>query len=440
MNSKITGLILAAGKGTRMKDENPKVLQELFGKSMLEYVMDSMVDSGVTRIIPILGFKYQQVVKQLSLKEYALQEEQLGTGHAVLQAIPLLKDEDLILIMAGDQPLIRAESISKLIQKHHDNNNDLTLLTTVLDDPYGYGRILKEGNQVVGMVEEWDATDQERRIKEVNLSTYLFKAEILKSNIHKITNNNKKAEYYINDLVGILFNQGKKIETVIITDVKESIGINDKVALATASEFLQERINQQHMLNGVSMIQPKSIIIGPDVMIGPGTVIYPNSVMEGKTIIGKNCIIKSSYISNSQLGDHVTVGPYANIRQQSIIGNQVRVGNFVEVKNSLLNDGVKAAHLTYLGDSEIGTNVNIGCGVITVNYDGEHKHKTIIGDNSFIGSNVNLIAPLTIGNNVTIAAGSTITEDVSDDSLAIARERQTTKEGYYKSHAKVKSK
>jgi bifunctional UDP-N-acetylglucosamine pyrophosphorylase / glucosamine-1-phosphate N-acetyltransferase len=436
----ILGLILAAGKGTRMRDSKPKVLQELLGKTMLELVMDAMEKSGVERVIPILGHESSLVIDQLLIEEFALQEQQLGTGHAVQKAIHLLNKEEHVLIMAGDQPLIRPASLKALIDLHVSNNNDLTLLTTQLDDPYGYGRILKTNNRVIGMVEEWDATDQQKLIHEVNISTYLFKSTELKTNIFDISNSNIKNEYYINDLVGIFHSKGKRMESLIIEDVKETIGINDKVALATASEFLQERINQQHMLDGVSLIQPKSIIIGPDVSIGPGTVIYPNSVIEGKTIIGKNSIIKSSYISNSQIGDHVTVGPYANIRQQSIIGNQVRIGNFVEVKNSQLNDGVKAAHLTYLGDSEIGTNVNIGCGVITVNYDGKNKHKTIIGDNSFIGSNVNLIAPLTIGNNVTIAAGSTITEDVSDDSLAIARERQTTKEGYYNKHGKTSDK
>ena len=437
---KVTGLILAAGKGTRMNDEKPKVLQPLLDKSMIELVMDTMSHAGVSRIVPILGYKSEEVISNLNINDFAIQEEQLGTGHAVSQAIPLLKDEDHVLIMAGDQPLIRSSSISNLIEQHLKHNNDLTLLTTVLDEPYGYGRILKEGSQVVGMVEEWDATYQQRQIKEVNISTYLFKVETLKRNISLIDNKNKKQEYYINDLVRILYEQAKKIESVIIEDVKESIGINDKVALSEATSYLQERINHSHMLNGVTLIQPNTILIGPDVKIQPGTIIYPNTAIEGHSVIGSNCIIKSSYISDSIIGSDVTVGPFAHIRQQSMIGNHVRVGNFVEIKKSELQDGVKAAHLTYLGDSEIGKNVNIGCGVITVNYDGVNKHKTIIGEQSFIGSNVNLVAPIRIGKHVIIAAGSTITEDVPDDSLAIARERQTTKEGYYKTHGKTKSK
>jgi bifunctional UDP-N-acetylglucosamine pyrophosphorylase/glucosamine-1-phosphate N-acetyltransferase len=281
------------------------------------------------------------------------------------------------------------------------------------------------------MVEEWDATDEQKQIKEVNLSVYCFDNKLLFKHIDELDNNNNKKEYYINDMVMVFNRHGYMVEAMKTSNLKETIGINDKVALAQATKDLQTQINQAHMLAGVTMIDPNNTYIGPDVTIGAGTVIYPNTIIEGTVSIGKNCVIESSYIRDSQIGDEVTIGPFAHIRNQSVIKNKVRIGNFVEVKKSTLDDGVKAAHLTYLGDSLIGKHVNIGCGTITVNYDGKLKHQTVIEANAFIGSNVNLIAPVTIGAGAKVAAGSTITEDVPKDSFAIARERQTTKVGYY---------
>jgi bifunctional UDP-N-acetylglucosamine pyrophosphorylase / glucosamine-1-phosphate N-acetyltransferase len=305
------------------------------------------------------------------------------------------------------------------------------LLTVDNPTPYGYGRVMTNGRKVVAMVEEWDATDEQRLIQEVNLSVYCFDNNLLFQHIDELTNTNNKHEFYINDMVMVLNRHGHSVEAMKTTNFKETIGINDKVALAKATKDLQAMINERHMLAGVTMIDPVTTYIGPDVLIGAGTIIYPNSVIEGKVVIGTNCRIESSYIRDSVIGDDVTVGPFAHIRNESIIHNNVRIGNFVEVKKSVLQDGVKAAHLTYLGDSEIGKHVNIGCGTITVNYDGKIKHKTIIEANAFIGSNVNLIAPITIGEGSVIAAGSTVTDDVPAQSLSIARERQTTKVGYY---------
>ena len=429
----INAIILAAGKGTRMREDSPKVLSPIFGKSFIEYVIDSLIEAGVTKIIPIVGFQAEKVQSLLGTDyDYAMQTEQLGTGHAVKMARTLLQDQEgITLIIAGDQPFIKSNTIKSLIELHNKESNELTLLSFDNSNPFGYGRILRDINQVIGMVEETDATEEQKKITEVNLSTYCFDNRVLWNHIDQITNNNKKHEYYINDLVGIFNQHGYKVNAMKSNNYLETIGINDKIVLEEATNLMKLSINEQHMEHGVTIVDKNNTYIGPDVVIGAGAIIYPNSVIEGKVQIGSNCRIESSYIRDSIIRDNVTVGPFAHIRNQSVISDNVRVGNFVEIKKSTLSKGVKSAHLTYLGDSEIGENTNIGCGTITVNYDGTNKHKTVIGKNSFIGSNVNLIAPITIGDNATIAAGSTINEDVPSDSLAIARERQTTKVGYY---------
>jgi bifunctional UDP-N-acetylglucosamine pyrophosphorylase / glucosamine-1-phosphate N-acetyltransferase len=429
----VNAIILAAGKGTRMREDRPKVLSTIFGKSFVEYVIDALIAGGVNKIVPIVGFQSEKVQTLLgSDYNYAVQSEQLGTGHAVKMARSLLENLDgITLIIAGDQPFIKPNTIKSLIKLHAKETNSLTLLSIDSPNPYGYGRILRDSNQVVGMVEETDASEEQKKITEVNLSTYCFDNKLLWKHIDDITSNNKKNEYYINDLVGIFNQNGYKVSAMKLDSYLETIGINDKIVLEEATNLMKLTINEQHMDQGVTIVDKNNTYIGPDVVIGAGTIIYPNSVIEGKVQIGKNCRIESSYIRDSVIGDDVTVGPFAHIRNESIIGDNVRIGNFVEIKKSTLSKGVKSAHLTYLGDSDIGENTNIGCGTITVNYDGKKKHKTVIGKNSFIGSNVNLIAPIMIGDNATVAAGSTINEDVPNDSLAIARERQTTKVGYY---------
>jgi bifunctional UDP-N-acetylglucosamine pyrophosphorylase / glucosamine-1-phosphate N-acetyltransferase len=429
----INAIILAAGKGTRMRDDRPKVLTPIFGKSFIEYVVDSLKAAGVERIIPIVGFQAEKVQSLLGPNyDYAIQLKQFGTGHAVKMAKDYLEnDEGLTLIIAGDQPFIEANTLKSLIDLHLNEKNALTLLSIDNPTPYGYGRILRNNNQVIGMVEETDATANQKTITEVNLSTYCFDNRLLWKHINEITDNNKKKEFYINDLVGIFNQHGYKVNAMKSDNHLETIGINDKIVLEEATNLMKLSINEKHMEQGVTIIDKNNTYIGPDVVIGAGTIIYPNSVIEGNVQIGNNCRIESSYIRDSVIGNNVTVGPFAHIRNESIIGDDVRIGNFVEIKKSTLSNGVKSAHLTYLGDSEIGEHTNIGCGTITVNYDGKNKHKTTIGKNSFIGSNVNLIAPITIGDNATVAAGSTVNEDIPNDSLAIARERQTTKVGYY---------
>jgi bifunctional UDP-N-acetylglucosamine pyrophosphorylase / glucosamine-1-phosphate N-acetyltransferase len=434
---KNNALILAAGKGTRMKEDKPKVLTTIFGKPFISYVIESLKAAGVDQIIPIIGYQASMIEQAFPDYSFAYQTEQLGTGHAVKQARTMLEGKPgITIVIAGDQPFINVDSLQQLITIHKTNQNALTLLTIDNPNPYGYGRILRQGDQLIGMVEETDATEAQKAITEVNLSTYCFDNQLLFQHIDEIQASNKKNEYYINDLVSIFHRHGYNVQAVKSTNYLESIGINDKVALEEATNLMKLSINERWMREGVTIIDKNNTYIGPDVTIGAGTTIYPGSVIEGNVTIGQGCLIESSYIRDAVIGDHVTVGPFAHIRNQTVIGNHVRIGNFVEVKKSVLQDGVKAAHLTYLGDSEIGKHVNIGCGTITVNYDGKIKHKTIIEANAFIGSNVNLIAPITIGEGAVIAAGSTVTDDVPAQSLAIARERQTTKVGYYANKVK----
>ncbi len=429
----MNAIILAGGKGSRMKDQLPKVCQKLFGKEFINYVVDALKTAGIENIYPIVGYEKDTVLRAIDIKNYFVQEEQLGTGHAVMMAdAALAGKKGTTFVIAGDQPLITAESIKKVIDLHQKNNNDLTMLTAIMDNPFGYGRIIKDGEQVVKIVEEKDATEVEKLIKEVNISTMCFDNEKLFKHLKDIKNDNVKGEYYLTDLIEIFTQNGLKIQATPAITSEETIGINDKVDLAKAQKTLQQIINTRHMLNGVTLVDPANTYIGPDVVIGAGTTIYPNSTLEGKTVIGQNSKILSSYIMDSIVGDNTSVGPYAHIRAGAVIGDNNRIGNFVEVKKSILGDGVKAAHLTYIGDSEVGDKVNFGCGVVTVNYDGKNKFKTVISDEVFIGSNVNLIAPITVGQGAKIAAGSTVTDDIPAHSLAIARDRQTNKVDYYK--------
>ncbi|XMB85742.1 bifunctional UDP-N-acetylglucosamine diphosphorylase/glucosamine-1-phosphate N-acetyltransferase GlmU [Mycoplasmatota bacterium WC44] len=427
------GLILAGGKGTRMNDDLPKVAQKILGKEFVNYVYDALKHAGIENVYPIVGYKREIVLSCMNNPVHFVQEEQLGTGHAVQMAYEELHDKDgICFVIAGDQPLITSESIKEVIKVHKENKNQLTLLTAVSPNPYGYGRIVRNGSEVLKIVEEKDASDEEKLINEVNISTFCFDNKLLFKYIKEIRNENAQKELYLTDILEIFKTEGLKVEAVKALTYEETIGISDKVDLAKATGFLKDKINNKHMRNGVTIVDPNNTYIGPDVEVGKGTIIYPGCVFEGNVSIGESCTVQSSCIFDSSIGDNVTVGPFAHIRQNSELGNNIRIGNFVEIKKSKLSDGVKSAHLTYLGDSEIHEGVNIGCGTITVNYDGKNKHKTVIEKGAFIGSNANLIAPITIGENSKVAAGSTVTDDVPNDSLAIARERQTNKKDYYK--------
>lgn len=431
---KKSAIILAAGNGSRMKSDKHKVLFEILDKPMVKCVYDNLKNVGIERIVVVANPRHLEVLEPLDDNvEYVLQEEQKGTGHAAMQANDLLADDDgITIIVAGDQPLINDLEIEQLIKYHTSNKCDMTLMTAKLDDPTGYGRVIKDGFQVKKIVEQKDLVADQYNIDEVNISTFCFNTKLLFKYIKEIECENAQNEYYITDLVEIFNNHELRIGSIPISDNEFSIGINTLTSLAEANKIMKRYVNNKHMANGVEMIDPDNTYIGYDVKIGHDTIIYPNSVIMGQTKIGNNCKVLSSYIYDSSIGDNVSVGPFAHIRGNASIDDNCRIGNFVEVKNSVLNEGVKSAHLSYLGDSEIGSKTNIGCGVITANYDGKDKHKTVIGKKAFIGCNTNLIAPINVGNNVLIAAGSTVSKDIKDGSLVVERSKVVVKENYNK--------
>lgn len=447
---KTMAVVLAAGQGTRMKSKLHKVLHPICGKAMVAHVVDEIERAGVERAVVVVGKGAQSVKKELGPHvEYALQTEQLGTGHAVMQAESILLDEaGTTFVLYGDTPLIRAESLLQMLQLHKDSNAAATLLTARVDDPHGYGRVIRnETGGVVKIVEQKDCTEEEANVQEINTGIGCFDNKKLFAALKKVNNHNSQQEYYLTDVIGIMRDQGERIEASVLTDVAESVGVNDRVALAEADRLMRDRINKFHMHNGVTMIDPTYTYIDADVQIGADTVIHPGTRLQGKTKIGADCVIGphadlkdtvvsdkaeviQSVVEGAEIGKESCVGPFAYIRPQTRLGQRVKVGDFVEVKNATIGDDTKVAHLSYVGDAVIGKDVNIGCGAITVNYDGHAKHVTEIDDEAFVGSNVNLIAPVKVERGAYVVAGSTITRDVPQDSMAIARERQTNKPGY----------
>ncbi len=443
-------LILAAGKGTRMKSERPKVLHKVNGKPMLERVTNVLENIGVNKKLYILGHKKEEVLEVMGNVEHVIQEEQLGTGHAVLIAKEKIKElKDDVLITCGDTPLLTEKTLGELKKLFYEKNLDCIILSCKVQNPFAYGRIIKENGQVVNIVEEKEATPEQKLINEINTGVYIFKHDKLVDAISKIDNNNSKGEYYLTDAVKILSDEGSKVDTYQIFDEEETLGVNSKEQLAQANKILRNRKNLELMDNGVIFIDPETAYIEENVEIGEDTVIYPNVTIEGNTKIGKDCKIlgntriensiisdnvkiEASVVENSLVEEGVTVGPFAHLRPKAHLKENVHVGNFVEIKNAILEKGVKTGHLTYIGDANIGENTNIGAGTITCNYDGKNKHKTDIGANSFIGSNSILVAPVKIGEKTFTAAGSVITEDVPNNTLAFGRARQTNKEGWNK--------
>ncbi|MEG0494945.1 MAG: bifunctional UDP-N-acetylglucosamine diphosphorylase/glucosamine-1-phosphate N-acetyltransferase GlmU, partial [Eubacterium sp.] len=368
--------------------------------------------------------------------------------HAVLQALPFFENfEGNVLVLVGDAPLVRKETIEEMIKAHEAGDFAATVLTAIFDDPTGYGRIVKKGDELLKIVEHKDATLEERQIKEINSGMYCFDAQALQTALKAITSDNSQGEYYLTDAIEILRESGKKVGSYPTPEVQDIAAVNSKVQLAEIGKMMRSRINNRLMKEGVIMIDPENTYLSVDTSIGKDTVVYPGVITEGKVIIGQNCLIghncrivnstiadsvdiQSSTILDSFVDEGTHVGPYAYLRPNSRIGKNCKVGDFVEVKNAQMKDGAKASHLTYIGDAEVGKNVNLGCGTVFVNYDGTHKFKTVVEDNCFIGCNSNLVSPVTVKEGSYVAAGSTITSDVPENSLAVARARQVTKEGY----------
>ena len=431
-------VILAAGQGKRMKSSKPKVLHPILGKPMLWYIIQVAHQVTQRKTIVVVGHK-PDLIKEI-FKESALfvtQEEQLGTGHAVLQTEPLLKGKvDFVLVTYGDMPLLRERTLWKLIDSKPNPSQPITLLTVSMDDPHGFGRIIRDDNgDVQAIVEEAQATQKQREIKELNAGVYVFNAEWLWDTLPKILLS-PKGEYYLTDLVGIAIEQGKSIKAIPVEDAQEVIGVNTRVHLAEITSIIQARINQKWMLDGVTITNPDSTYIEPTVSIGQDTTILPNTFLQGdtrigensvigpnsivdNTKIGKNCIIRASVLEGAILEDNVDIGPFGHLRRGAHLAKGVHMGNFGEVKDSHLGEGTKMGHFSYIGNATIGKNVNIGAGTITCNYDGKQKNPTDIGDDVFIGSDTMLVAPVKLGDGAHTGAGSVVTKDIAEYMLAV---------------------
>ncbi|MEH7354746.1 bifunctional UDP-N-acetylglucosamine diphosphorylase/glucosamine-1-phosphate N-acetyltransferase GlmU [Neobacillus drentensis] len=443
-------VILAAGQGTRMKSKLYKVLHPVCGKPMVQHVVDQITKLDIQEMVTIIGHGAEMVQAQLGdSSHFCLQEKQLGTAHAVMQAARLLEGkEGVTIVVCGDTPLIKAETMESLFKHHEELDAKATILTARIDDPTGYGRIIRNENGLVEkIVEHKDAQEAEREINEINTGTYCFDNRSLFEALQNVSNDNVQGEYYLPDVIEILKKQGEVVTAFQTNEFEETLGVNDRVALAEAERIMSKRTNETHMRNGVTIIDPANTYIGTDVEIGQDTVIYPGTVIKGKTTIGAECligpnseidtckignetVIRQSVAHNSSIGSHVNIGPFAHIRPDSNISDDVKVGNFVEIKKAVFGKGSKVSHLSYIGDAEVGSDVNIGCGSITVNYDGKNKYLTKIEDGVFIGCNSNLVAPVTIGKGAYVAAGSTITKNVPGEALSIARAQQVNKENY----------
>lgn len=444
-------IVLAAGKGTRMKTELPKCAYPLLKKPMIAYIIENLQNANMTNeIVVVVGHK-QEVIREIlgDSVSYATQEQQLGTGHAVMVTESLITDLDGdTIILPGDMPLVDDQTIIHAFQEHYERRHDLTIVTTKIENPEGYGRILRnESGYLEAIIEHHEASFSQKMINEINTGIYVVKNRILFDALKRINNKNSKNEYYLTDIVNILKNDNAVVGTYYLKESFKAMGVNDLYALSIAEAKLRLSINKRMMLNGVAMINPETITIGQNVIIEENVIIHPNSYITGNSVIkkgaqigpnteihestiGERVVCRHSLVFNSIVHEDTTIGPFAHLREGAEIGAHNRIGNFVEVKKSKLGTNTKASHLAYIGDATIGNNVNFGCGAITVNYDGKNKYQTFIGDDVFIGCNANLIAPISIEDNSFIAAGSTLNKNVPKGSLAIARAYQVNKENY----------
>lgn len=447
---KWAAVIMAAGKGTRMKSKLPKVMHRLAGKPLIAHVYDTVQQLGIGKTILVLGHGKEQIESYFQGRAQGVfQAEQLGTGHAVLQALPELQGIDNVLVLSGDQPLFRAETLAHLLEVHEREMAVATVLTARFPNPFGYGRIVRNQGAFEKIVEEKDARPEERLLSEINTGTYVFQAEALTEALAQLTPQNAQGEYYLTGVFDVFQQRHAKVATALAEDPGEALGINSRVQLAEAERVVRERILTHWMAEGVTMVDPGTTYIDADVELSQDVILLPFTILQGQTTIGEDSIIgphvlldrcrcgRDSEIAHTVareavLGDGCKVGPFAYLRPGTKLGHRVKVGDFVEVKNSKVGQGSKIPHLSYIGDAEIGQNVNIGAGTITCNYDGVKKYPTIVGDHSFVGSNSNLVAPVTVGEGAYIGAGSTITKDVPARALAVERGRQVIKEDWHR--------
>lgn len=444
-------VILAAGLGTRMKSRLPKVLHPLLGRPMLLYGVEAALATGPEKVLVVLGHGRQEVEKALSgyPVEVAHQEAQLGTAHALSMAEPLLKGfPGPILVTQGDTPLLRPETLLRLLGPLEEGAG-MALLTMELPNPTGYGRILREGDEVLANVEEKDASLEVQKVREVNAGAYAFDGEVFRL-LKEVQNDNRSGEYYLPDLIALYRKAGRKVVAIRLEEAEEALGVNTRAQLAQVEEILLERLRRRWMEAGVRMVLPKTVYLEPTVELARDVTLWPGVVLKGRTRIGEGCevgayavledtvlepgarVLPHTVAQGAHLEAGSDAGPFARLRPGAVLREGAHVGNFVEVKNAVLHPGVKAGHLAYLGDAEVGPGANIGAGVITANYDGRRKHKTEIGEEAFIGSNAVLVAPVRIGKRAMVGAGSVITHEVPDEALGIARARQRNIEGYRK--------
>ena len=451
--NRLTAIVLAAGEGKRMRSRQPKVLHPLCGRPLIAYPLRT-AQALADRIVLVVGPNADGVVKLAPREARAVvQSERLGSGHAVLQAKPECA-EGTILVLPGDMPLLSAETVERLVDHHRKSRAAATVLTAIVAEPQGYGRVLRQGGRVKRIVEDRDASDAEKKIAEINTSVYCFDSKRLWSALGKVRADNDQGEYYLTDVIGVLSRAGARVDALLTSDPGEAAGVNDRKQLAAVAAVQRRRILDRLMEDGVTILDPASTYIEDTVTIGADTTIYPNVVIEGQSAIGRECVVGAgNHVSACTIGDRVTLlpycvlresvieeaatlGPFCHLRPLSHVGPKAKVGNFVELKKSKIGRGSKVPHLSYVGDATVGEGVNVGAGTITCNYDGVHKHETKIADRAFIGTNTSLVAPVTVGEGAYIGAGSTITKDVPPGALAVGRAPQVVKEGWAARKAK----